>query len=114
MIKRLLLLLSIILGFPLLAAANQNAQGWCEVGAQPVVTSGLTSTTLVQASYPACTVTVFIHGGGVATIFADNSNTPLANPFTATSNGRWLFYAANGRYDIQLSGAGFPTPVTYS
>lgn len=112
--KRILLLLSILLGFPLLAAANQNAQGWCEVGATPVVTSGLTSQTLVQASYPACTVTVFIHGGGLAEIFSDNSGTPLANPFTATSNGRWLFYAANGRYDIQLSGAGFPIPVTYS
>lgn len=96
------------------ARANQNAQGWCESGAQPVVTSGLISSTQVQASFPACTVTIFVHGGGLATIFADNAGTPLSNPFTASSNGRWIFYAGNGRYDVQLSGAGFPSPVTYS
>jgi len=111
---RLLLPLTLFLLSPVLAKANQNIQGWCESGAQPVVTSGLTSTTQVQQSFPACTVTIFIHGGGLATIFSDNSGTPLSNPFTATSNGRWLFYAANGRYDVQLSGAGFPSPVTYS
>ena len=96
------------------ARANQNAQGWCEDGNQSVVTSGLVSTTLIQRSFPQCTVTVYVHGGGLATIYSDNSSTPLANPFTATTNGQWLFYAADGRYDITMSGAGFPSPVTYS
>jgi hypothetical protein len=96
------------------ARANSNAQGWCESGAQIVVTSGLNSTTQVQASYPTCNVTVFVHGGGLATIYSDNSNTPLANPFAAQTSGRWIFYAANGRYDIQMSGGGLPSPVTYS
>lgn len=96
------------------ARANQNAQGWCEVGSTLVVTSGLVSTTPVQGSFPLCTVTVFVHGGGLALIYSDNINTPLANPFTGALNGQWLFYASNGRYDIQLSGAGFPIPVVFS
>lgn len=95
--------------------ANESARGWCEAGAQVVITSGLTSTTQVQGSFPLCTVTVFVHGGGLATIYSDNNSTPtpLANPFTANTNGQWQFYAANGHFDVQMSGAGFPTPVTY-
>lgn len=110
--RRLILWLLVILGAPIGALANQNAQGWCETGARPVVTSGLSSATKVQQSFPSCTITVFVHGGGIATIFSDSSNTPLANPFTAQSNGRWQFFAANGIYDVQMSGAGFPVPVT--
>lgn len=96
------------------AQTTSTIQGWCETGNQSVVTSGLTSSTQVQQSFPACTVTVFVHGAGLSTIFADANNTPLSNPFTANSNGRWLFYVAAGRYDVQLSGAGFPSPLTYS
>lgn len=119
-LRRLLLVIPLILAAPLLAPslahANENAQGWCEDGAQVVVTSGLNSTTQVQASYPQCTITVFVHGGGLATIYSDNGGppTPLANPFVANTNGQWLFYAANGRYDVTMSGAGFPQTVTYS
>jgi hypothetical protein len=112
--RKLLYLLALALLSPLAALANQNAQGWCEQGNQPVVTSGLTSTTLVQQSVPSCTVTVFIHGGGLATIFSDNSGTPLANPFTASTNGRWIFYAGTGRYDVQLTNASPALNVTYS
>lgn len=114
--KRILLLLPLLLLLSALPARAQlaNARGWCEDGAQNVITSGLTSTTQVQASYPQCTVSVSTHGGGAATIFSTGSSTPLSNPFTASSNGQWIFYAANGEYDITLSGAGFPSPVTYS
>ncbi len=112
--KRLWLLALLFLLTPLAARANQTAQGWCEAGGQVVVTSGLRSTSKAQLSYPSCTVTVFLHGGGLATIFSDAAGTPLANPFTAQTNGQWLFYAANGHYDIQLSGAGMPTTITYS
>jgi len=99
---------------PVAASANSSARGWCEIGAQTVTTSGLTSTTQVQASYPGCSITVIIHGGGAVTIYSDNSNTPLSNPFTSTLSGQWTFFAANGRYDITLSGGGLPSPVVYS
>lgn len=96
-----------------LAWANQSATGWCQLGGQVVVLSGLNSTTQVQAAYPGCTVTVNVVGGGTATIFSDNSGTPLANPFTANSTtGQWTFYAANGHYAVTLSGGGLPTTVT--
>jgi parallel beta-helix repeat protein len=96
------------------AFANQSAQGYCAIGGQVVVTSGLNSATKTLQSYPTCTVSVFIHGGGLATIFSDNSNTPLANPFTATSQGYWQWYAANGRYDVVISGSGITSPFTFS
>lgn len=112
-LKYLIPLILFLISVPV-ARGNQAARGFCEAGAQPVVTSGLTSTTQVQASYPACTITVFVTGGGVAQIFSDNAGTPLANPFTANSNGQWIFFAANGTYDVQMSGAGFTSPVTLS
>jgi hypothetical protein len=111
----LLFIVAVALCFPSRAHAQYpNALGWCEDGAQNVVTSGLTSTTQVQASYPQCTVSVAVHGGGTATIYSNDSGTALSNPFTASSNGQWQFFAAIGSYDIVLSGAGFPSPVTLS
>lgn len=112
--KRLLILLFLLLGSGGVASARDSVKGWCEEGNRPVVTSGLNSTTRVQASHPSCTVTVYVHGGGLATIYADNNGTPLANPFTAQSGGRWQAYSNDGRYDITLSGAGFSQTVTYS
>lgn len=113
--KKLLLLLPLLLLSAIPSRAQlANARGWCEDGGQNVILSGLQSTTQVQASYPQCTVSVSIHGAGAATIFSTGASAPLSNPFTATSNGQWIFYAANGEYDITLSGAGFPSPVTYS
>ncbi len=108
-----------ILGFAgsLTAFANQAALVDCKQGGQPVVTSGLTSTTKVLQSFPSCTITVNIHGAGLATIFSDNSATPLANPFTAQNSpysGSGFFYAANGRYDITISGGGIASPLTFS
>jgi hypothetical protein len=111
---RLAILTALIALVATCAHANESARGWCEAGSQPVVTNGLSSTTLVQQSVPQCTVSVFIHGTGtLATVFADSSNTVLSNPFFATSNGQWQFYAANGRYDVVLTGGGLPTMVTY-
>ena len=98
-----------------LCLANQRIQGWCEKGGMPVVTSGLSSSTLVQASYPNCTINVYITGSGgvAATLYSDASGTPLSNPFQADQDGRYYFYAADGTYDIQLSGVGLP-PYTLS
>ena len=95
--------------------ANQRIQGWCEKGGMPVVTSGLSSSTLVQASYPSCTVKVYITGSGgvAATIYSDASGTSMSNPFLADQDGHYYFYAADGTYDVQLSGAGLP-PYTLS
>jgi len=107
-----LMLLPLLLASP--AKAMDSVKGWCEEGNRPVVTSGLNSTTRVQASHPSCTVTVYIHGGGLATIYSDNNLTHLANPFTAQAGGRWQAYSADGRYDVTMSSAGFTQTVTYS
>ena len=97
--------------------ANSAARGWCEYGNQTVSTGGLTSTTKVQKSFPSCTVTVYLAGTSTpATIYSDNagSPTPLANPFTAQTNGSWQFFASQGLYDVVLSGASLPAPLTLS
>lgn len=102
-----------LLGLSLPALAMEKTIGWCEQGNQRVVTSGVNSTTRVQRSYPACTVDVFLTGTLThATIYSTNISTPLTNPFTANANGLWGFYAANGTYDVQLSGAGIGSPFT--
>jgi hypothetical protein len=119
--RRLLLALLLVMLTPVVARANGNIRGWCEAGNQPVITSGLSSSTLVQASFPQCTITVLIHGGGLATLFSDNVGTPLANPFVAQTNGQYLFYAADNRYDVTLTCVSpcvpptpTPFPVTFS
>lgn len=79
-----------------------------------MVTGGQVSTTLVEGSFPSCTVSVFNTGTVVlATIYGDNLFPPTSksNPFTADSTGSAFFYAANGaRVDVQLSGTGIVTP----
>ena len=101
------------------ASATQRLSGFCTVGGQSVNTQGLSSTSLVQSSYPGCTVTVYQTGTlTLATLYADSIGTPLSNPFTAsTLTGAWGFYVATGAYDIALSGGsngGFPSPFTIS
>jgi len=90
--------------------------GWCELGNQSVTITGFpVSTTKVQRSYPSCTVTVYEAGTlTLATIYSDTSSTPLANPFTAASNGYWAFFAADGYYDVRISGGGISAPYTFS
>lgn len=115
MLRRLILLLfflSLLAGHA--SAALTRYSAWCENGNQSVVTAGVpNSTTKVQRSYPGCTVTVYIAGTvTVATIYADNNFTPLANPFTAnTTNGAFYFYGA-GKFDVTMSGAGIGAPFT--
>jgi len=103
----------VLLLLPLFAQANEAWRGFCEVGNQSVVTSGISSATKVQRSYPQCTVTIFVHGGGLATIYSDNNLTPLANPFQANLDGSFVWYAANGRYDQQISSANIAAPFTF-
>jgi len=44
-----------------------------------------------------------------STLYSDNSGTALANPFTTGTDGRFAFYATNGRYTITITKAGFST-----
>lgn len=105
--------LIILLASFIQAQTRRNLSGWCEDGGQSVVTSGLTSVTKVQRSYPSCTVTVYDAGTtNPATIASDSGGTPKANPFTASTAGRWDFWAIQGQYDVQFSGGGIASPFT--
>jgi hypothetical protein len=44
-------------------------------------------------------------GGTAATIYSDNGVTPATNPLTTDTNGAFSFYAADGRYQLVVSGA---------
>ncbi len=72
---------------------------------------------ILATGAPAPNATVTVRNAGTATLsslFSDNGITVKANPFTADSSGYWFFYAANGRYDITLSGGGIVSPYTLS
>lgn len=56
------------------------------------------------------TVRVTTLAGADATIYSDNGVTPITSLVT-DSTGVFGFYAADGRYNITISGAGFPTKV---
>lgn len=107
--KKLLIILT-ILTFSSLTWGNQRFTGKCTASGN-VTTSGLSSTNTADITYASATVTVSIVGGGLATIFSDNAGTPLSNPFTASSDATFDFYAANGRYSVTCSGTGVPTTV---
>lgn len=121
--KKLIIILASLFTFGLAigAASAQTVaplQGWCELGGQKVLTSGSSSSTFVQASYPKCQVEVFLTGthNHPAQIYSNSGLTPLANPFIAQTNGSWLLYSTTGvGVDIVLSGGtpnSFPAPYT--
>lgn len=101
------------------AFARARASGFCQLGNKTILVLGYRSSTStpVQLSCPAATVTVYLTGTvTLATIYSNNSGTVLANPFTigispeTSSIGYWFFYADNGNYDVQFSGTGVATP----
>jgi hypothetical protein len=56
------------------------------------------------------TVAVYLAGTNtLASIFSDNGVTSKANPFLSSSTGRIEFYAADGRYTLSISKAGYTT-----
>lgn len=126
MMRRALWAAVVCLLLPVAAHARQRAFGYCEDGGQATVTNGIYSSgtvslfggnvaafTGVQASYPACTVTVYIAGTTApAVIYSDSAGTSLTNPFTAANDGYWFFYADDGKYDVRFSGGGIPSPFT--
>lgn len=72
---------------------------------QNSVANALTGLPLVGAS-----VQVNVYpGASPATIYSDNGLTQAANPLTTDSNGRFSFYAANGHYQLVISGSGIAT-----
>lgn len=89
-------------------AQTGPVQNFCVQGATPAAVSGLNSTNSLQGILPSCTVTVYF--GGTSTqvpgsqIFANPSGTVLGNPFTASTNGQWLFYSLLGQgVDVAMS-----------
>lgn len=98
-----------------LAQSAQALRGYCTTGGVKVVTDGRNSTNVVQASYPFCSVAVYLTGTTTpATIYSTSNNLPLVNPFIAKMDGSWQFYAPVGAgYDVVLSG-GIPLPFPHS
>lgn len=105
----------------LVHAQNLAYQNFCQLGGTTVNTQGLQSTTKVQASYPKCTVTVYLTGTTtIAAIFSTAGGAALANPFQANIDGSFLFFAATTAcYDVvtSVSTSGgtppMPNPFTY-
>jgi hypothetical protein len=111
--RRSIQLLILILAVGSMAYANERYNGSCQQGGKTVVTSGVSGTPRVQGSYPQCQVAVYLAGTvTLAPIFSNNTGTGKANPFTANTDGSYFFYAANGHYDVTMSGGGLPAPVT--
>jgi hypothetical protein len=103
---------------PTLVSGMQPATGWCMQGGQgiyaPSTTGGTPTLRQMQQSYPRCSVAVYQTGTtNLAPIFSNNGNpaTALANPFQSNANGFWQFFAANGIYDVQISGGGLAAPL---
>lgn len=116
--KRLVLILFLLAAALGAEAQNYAVNGACTLGGQATVTQGMASSgtrplrgsatfngTGVMASYPGCTVTVFLTGTLVpAQIYLTASGNPQSNPFTADLNdGSWVFFAAAACYDIRIS-----------
>lgn len=120
--------LLILIGLATLSHAQYFAfNGSCSEGGQAVVTQGLVSTgtiplsggpiapaTGVIASYPLCQVSVYFTGTtSRAPIYSDITGTPQTQPFSANTDGSFLFYAAAlTGYDVTISGGGLPSPST--
>jgi hypothetical protein len=68
------------------------------------------SNALVILPYATCTV--YLTGTSIlATLYSDDGITSLANPFIASPIGQISFYAADGRYDLNVFKSGY-VPVT--
>ncbi|UEP31609.1 MULTISPECIES: carboxypeptidase-like regulatory domain-containing protein [unclassified Burkholderia] len=50
--------------------------------------------------------------GTTATIYSDNGSTVTANPLTTDQNGAFGFYAADGHYQLQISGNVYGNAIT--
>ena len=125
--RRLILYLFLTIGTASASATTYLAyNGQCSKGGQQPVITGLAAsgviptggtpsaaTGAVMGSFPLCTVTVFLHNSSTKpSLFSNESGTVLANPFTANSDGSFIFYidsAIAGSFDIVLSGTVSPS-----
>lgn len=118
LIVRKWILFSLCLVASLAHAQTAAINGSCQEGGRTVATQGLNSTTTVQQSFPQCQVAVYLTGTTTkATIYSDAASTPLDNPFTANTDGSWMFFTAiNVGYDVTMTGGTspniFPAPST--
>jgi len=56
------------------------------------------------------TITVYVAGTeNISTIYSTAGGAAKLNPFNTDANGRFNFYANQGKYDIQVSGLGLTT-----
>lgn len=60
----------------------------------------LSGASILVQSYP---------GAVTSTIYSDDGVTPATNPLTSDSQGNFSFYAADGRYQLVVSGTGLTT-----
>lgn len=114
MLKRAMLVM-LILVCAQAARARERFWQYCQKGGYQVTTQGLKSTEYFQRTFRSCTVHVYVSGTvNLATLYLDNLSpaTPMANPFTSASDGYFEFYAAAGRYDVQLTDT--PTATSYT
>lgn len=110
--RKILLSLILLILISFTGFARTKIQGIAGKGGKVVKTSS-TVTYKLQETYPSCTVTVYMAGTITpATIYTNNSGSVKANPFTASSDASFSFYADNGRYDIKFSGTGIVSPFT--
>jgi lysophospholipase L1-like esterase len=97
---------------------NSPISGVCGNNAAQATISGLKSSNYQLGIIPRCTVTVYLTGTIVQpTIYSSSSGGALTNPFTANTDGSWMFFAPLGQgYDVVLSGGVapnvYPSPVT--
>lgn len=113
---RIITAILFLLGCGEIYAQTGAVSNFCVQGAQSANVSGLPSTNKLQGVIPDCQVKVYLSGTTtLATIYANPSNGTLNNPFTANTNGQWLFYALQtGAYDVVLSGGIPPNIYTTS
>lgn len=90
-------------------------QDYASQGGKSATVQGSNSSNKFAQVYPSCTVTVYLTGTTtLATLYSDTLLTSKSNPFTATSEGYYEFFAIPGQYDIRISGTGVTTPFTRS
>jgi parallel beta-helix repeat protein len=117
------IILALFVLAPVLSYAQyQPFNGFCQLGGQFVLTQGLSSITKVQATYPKCTVTVYLTGTlNLATIYSTAGGAALGNSFQANTDGSFLFFASGtAQYDVVTSASTsggtpvMPSPFTYT
>jgi hypothetical protein len=67
-----------------------------------------------NSNAPVANAQVTVYDAGtvnLATLYSDDGVTPVGNPVTADSYGRFFFFIASGKYDLLYTASGF-TPVT--